>query len=125
MFGKILQLFNREPKEVEPYIPDRDPIDWQPIVENIKDHVESHTIFLELKSGGFVKADESAYENKELLVTGIAVAYVSEGVKAWDTEVPAKYMQEKLSNMLWEKLPLMLSRDYKSFVGYYVYIGKT
>lgn len=106
---------------VNDYSPKREIIDWAPIITHIRDHIGNHSVWLELPQGGWRKL-ESADETTS--ATGIAVAYVAEGVKSWDTEAPAKHMAEKLSELLGKELPILLSRDYEHFVGYYVYISK-
>ncbi len=92
---------------------------WEPVVSLIEPHIESHTIFLETMNGEFVIPHQLS-EDQEVI--SVIVAYVKEGVNPWDTEVPAKYMAEKLSRIIGRELPYLVSRPLNADVAYYVCI---
>ncbi|WP_415891364.1 hypothetical protein ACMXYV_08620 [Neptuniibacter sp. SY11_33] len=119
MLNFIKKLFGKD-EEISDYVPDKDPINWQPIVTKLEGKLGNHSIYLELKNGGWIKPE---YWIEGLLVTGVAVAYVHEGVNPWETEAPARHKAEELSKIWGIDLPILLSRDFKHFVGYYVYIN--
>ena len=115
----IKKLFNSS-KSTPDYLPKQEVIDWESIVETIKGHLGSHCIYLELKEGGWSKLEN---EQDSIQVTGVAVVYAADGVEIWDTEAPAKHKAEELSKVLGRDLPILLSREFQYFVGYYVYIN--
>ncbi|WP_139304922.1 hypothetical protein [Microbulbifer marinus] len=101
-------------------MPIKKPYEWHGTVEKIRAHIGNHSIYLELPGGGWCKLEEA---NESTAATGVAVAYVAEGVEPWDTEAPARHMAQTLSALIGKELPYYLSRDFTGFVGYYVYIN--
>ena len=120
MLLQLIKEIFKKSEEIKELIPHREPIDWKSIASKIVGHLDNHTIYLELPESGWCKPQESS---NATIATGIAVAYVIEGVEAWDTKAPTLHMVEKLSGILGKELPVMLNRDYRHFVGYYVYIN--
>ncbi len=111
----MLNLFKR--KRTQPKS-----TNWANIIAEISPHVESHQIYVEFSDGS-----RKLYSPSED-VTGlesIAVVYSSPHAEPWETEVPAKYMADKLSVILNRHLQISLSRDPDSFVGYFVEIRGT
>ena len=94
-------------------------IDWQGLVDSIYPHKESHSIFAVSEGDVWILIEAPATDIPADTL-GLTVAYDVEGVEAWDTEVPAKYMAEKLSNILDIELSYALSRSPDHYAGFYV-----
>ncbi|MBQ0726302.1 MAG: hypothetical protein KBT77_03000 [Thalassolituus oleivorans] len=124
MIKRIINWLRGKPEVLDenPYVPNWPPIDWQPIVERIRPHVESHVIYLQLKDGSFIKLEE-VEEICEAI--SVAVAYPIDNVKRWETEVPAKHMIEKLAKLLDREVLHLINRDPKFNGCHYACIANT
>lgn len=120
MLGRILDFFDKRAltKERDALVA----IEWEPVVRRIEGHVGDHSIYLETRHSGFVKPASEAIPQGEDVVAA-AVVYQVDGVEPWETERPAREMAESLSQLLGRQFPVLLSREYWSFVGYYVRIA--
>lgn len=124
MIQEFLKWIKREPEEVDegPYVPDWPTIKWHEIVETIASHVENHIIYLQLADGSFVSVDEP---NETHDVIAVIVAYPLDNIERWETEVPARRMVEKLSQLLDRDVLHLICRD-PSFNGcHYACIADT
>ena len=97
-------------------------IAWQGLLSAVFPHKESHSIFAVREGDNWEPIDCPSSKIPEDIV-GIVLAYDVEGVEPWHTEVPAKYMAEKLSGILDMDLPYFLSRSSNHYAGYYVDIS--
>lgn len=103
--------------------PDPEPgISLSEVLAKITPYTENHQIYVVPMAGKpylYVKGELTEGID---MAKAIWVAYQEEGVATWDTEVPAKYMCEKLAEFLDSHPIVQLSRNPEIFVGYYVSI---
>lgn len=92
------------------------------ILSLIEPEVGSHNIYIKTEDGRLILYASTESQECMVRAKGICVVYEHDGVKPWETEVPAKHMCEKLSKVLNSEPVVLLSRDPNSFVGYYVYV---
>lgn len=97
-------------------------VDWTAIVSLVLPHIESHSIFAVYDDDSWERIGSSSTELSDR-VTRLAVAYDVDGINPWETEVPAKYMAQKLSAVLQADLPHFISRSADHFAGFYVDIS--
>ena len=121
MFSKLIDRFDAWTTHLErKRLPT---LDWAPLVERVSPVIDDHSILLETRFDGFVTLESFKTDTADTDIVAIAVALVREDLEPWNTEQPAIAMARKLSDHLGRPLPVLLSRQWQVFAGYYVRIS--
>lgn len=80
------------------------------------------SLYLESRDRTFTPWNPSDPDNHASDIVSLIVTWSRDGVLPWNTEQPAKDLQDKLAYHPNIEAMLLLSRDPDSFVGYYVQI---
>jgi len=121
MFSNIVDVFDSYmSKRERRALPE---LEWQPLVRKLQPHIETHSIFLETRHNGFVPLPSGSDSVASAEIVAVVVALVDEAIETWDTEGPARAMAEKLADVVGHPLPVMISREYRSFAGWYVRVA--
>lgn len=120
MINKIIDIFlNRKIKKIRKTLP---AIDWKYLYKEIEKFVIKNDIYLETRHNGFIPLNSSQANDPKTEIVALIVTPAKDGLPAWETEEPAKNILEIIRNNTNRECNLLLSRDYNSFVGYYVQI---
>lgn len=112
VLDKITEWLNQHQRKSRPAL------DWVSLVNEIEDIIKEQMVFLDTRENGLVTLDNIGEQE----VIGIAVTPAKPGIKAWDTEVPARDIVTKLSERTKNQVVLLLNRNPEQFVGYYAYL---
>ncbi len=100
-------------------------LDWQRMVRDLETELREFRAFLEFRDGTRVPvASVSPTDPGPIDVIGVAIT-VAAPSEPWDTEAPVRMLAERLSARLGTEVPVLLSRDAPSFVGYYARVRTT
>jgi hypothetical protein len=114
---QITQLAQRLAERELAHLPS---LPWHDVAIALGRLLDAHSVFLELRDGRCVRADDGTAGGCEADVIGVRLTAAGAGVPAWDTEEPARDLLEQLRSRVGVEAPLLLSRDASVFVGYYV-----
>jgi hypothetical protein len=92
------------------------------LYKEVEEFVNGYNIYLETRHKGFIPMNSSEVNDQKKEVVALIVTPAKNGIPAWETEVPAKKLVEEIKNKTEKTCTLLLSRYYKTFVGYYAQI---
>ena len=120
MVNKIIDWYlHRLQKKSRASLPS---VNWKSIYNQVEQIINGNSVFLETRDNEFISINSSEMNDLNKDIIALIITPAKDGTPAWETEEPTKKIIQNIKNSTELSCILLLSRDYKTFSGYYAQI---
>ncbi len=98
-------------------------IEWQSILESLKSDLDDFQYYLDTRKKGLIELSSANEKNTKKGVLGIVATVSHKYEKPFETKEPIEFALNKLNSNSNYNVHMLVSRNPKTFYGYYLYVS--